>query len=181
MIVQESEKELDVPIDEVWDWVKKLENIVSLIPRVKIVEMRDERKAKVQGLLFRFLNPPEEITMGEAETVEVNEKEKYTRSITEGKIFKIETCLKCEKMGESKTKIEMSLRGELKGLAGTLLEKILFFPFISDAVLSARIEEILDKLGNRLEKYMRKKWKNKLENKIKKLDKDYSPEKIEEI
>ncbi len=174
MIEQESEKKLDVPVDVVWNWVKKLENITSLIPRVEIVEKITEKKAKVKGNVFRILNPPEEIIVGEAETVETNEEEKYTRSITEGRIFRIETFLKCGENKENQTKIQMKAKAELKGFAGTLLEKIIFIPIISDAILTNQIDEILNELGRRLEKYMRKKWKNKLEKKIKKIEQNYS-------
>lgn len=171
MIRGKSEKKIKAPLEVIWNWVKDLENILSVIPRVEIIKMEGERKALVRGVLFRgILNLPDEIIAGETKTVEINEDEKYTRSVTESEIFKVETFLKCEKLSENKTNVQMKFEGGFKGLAGGLLEKILFLPLISKLTLSEEIDKILKGLGDSLEEHMRRKWHKKLEKKIKNIE-----------
>ncbi len=169
MIEEEAEVTIDVPLEEVWEWVKNLENITSIIPRVEIIEKIDDNHLKVRGDVLPFFDLPEEIAVGEAETVEVNDSEKYTRTITEGEAFKIETFLQCEKEGENETRIYMSADGELKGKAGTALEKIIFIPVTGPIIPAARIDEILQKLKENIKDHMRKHWKEELEKKTKEL------------
>ncbi len=170
MLKEEAEAIIDVPLDEVWDWVKNLENITSIIPRVEIIEKIEENHLIVRGDVLPFLNLPDEITTGEAKTIEVNEGKKHTRTITEGKIYKIETFLQCEEREENETRIFMKAEGELKGKAGTALEKLVFLPVTETLVPSARINDILQELKENIKEYMRKHWKEELEKKTKELE-----------
>lgn len=173
MIFEKSEREVDVPVDEVWDWVKELKNIVSVIPRVELFEMVNDRKAKVRGYIFPEIIPltiPEEIGGGIAETVEVDESEKYTRTITENEVFQLETYLECDEMEEGVTEIFMEVKGELKGLSGTILESMVFVSPVMKAVSGTQIDAILEDLGKNLKEYMRNYWKKELENKTEELE-----------
>ncbi len=173
MFVEEAEKFVDVPLDEVWDWVKELENIAAVIPRVEILEIISEREARVRAYpLPEFLpiSVPDEIASAKATTVEVNESEKYTRTITEGEIFRLETYLDCEEVSENESKLYMKAEGGLKGTAGSALEYLVFFSPITKAISGTQIEEILDSLGENLKEYMRRYWREELENKTKELE-----------
>lgn len=169
MIEEEAEVTINIPLEEVWEWVKNLENITSIIPRVEIIGKIDDNHLEVRGDVLPFFDLPEEIAVGEAETVEVNDSEKYTRTITEGEVFKMETFLQCEEKGENETRIYMSADGELKGKAGTALEKILFIPVTETIIPAARINAILQKLKENIKDHMRKHWKEELEKKTKEL------------
>ncbi len=173
MIFEEAERFVDVPAQEVWEWVKELENIVSVIPRVEIIEMRDEREGEARGHVLPDFLPfslPEELNVGEAKTVEVNESEMYTRTVTEGEVFRLETYLECEKVSENETRLYMRAEGELRGTTGTLLEYLLFFSPVTRIVTGTQIDRILSDLGENLKEYMRKYWREELEKKTKELE-----------
>ncbi len=173
MIVEEAERFVDVPIAEVWDWVKKLENIVKVIPRVEIIEMQDDREASVRGYVLPDNIPfslPEELAAGKAETVEVDESKKFTRTITQGEIFWLETFLQCEEISENETKLYMRAKGELKETTGTVLEYLLFFSPFTRIVTGTQINQILDDLGENLKEYMRKYWREELKKKTEELE-----------
>lgn len=170
MLREEAECFIDVPLEEVWEWAKDLENITSVIPRVEIKEKISEKEVIVRGVVLPVIDLPEQMTTGKARTIEVNESEKYTRTVTEGEIFEIETFFQCEESGENETKIYMEAKGNLKGFSGKLLEKILFLPITTKIVSSARVDEILKGVENNLKDYMRKHWKDQLEKKTKELE-----------
>lgn len=148
MVEEEDEKTIPVPIEIVWDWSKDIRNIVSVIPQIKIMEEISDRKLRVRGEIFRGSSLlPDELLIGESETIEVNETEKYTRSVTEGEIYQVETFLRCEKATENETRVKLKTKGKLKGFSGKILEKFIFLPGISKIALPRKIDEILGNWG----------------------------------
>lgn len=172
MILREANDVINIPIDRVWQWVKDFENIVSVIPRVVLLEMKGSRVGLVKGVLFPEVLPitlPEEIAVAEADMVEVNEPEKYTRTITQNDVIKIESFLECENLSENKTELHMAAKISLKGKSGDMLERLVSFtPFVK-LVTGTKIEEILDNLCVNLKDHTRNFWRKELEKKTKKL------------
>ena len=161
-----------IPTNRVWEWVKDFENIVSVIPRVDLLEMKDEREGVVKGVLFPEVLPitlPEEIAVAEAHMIEINESENYTRTIAQNDIFKLESFLECENLSENKTEIHMSAKISLKGFSGSILEEIVSLSPVVKLVTGTKIEEILDNLCVNLKSHTRNFWRKELEKKTNKL------------
>lgn len=154
-MIEEAEKTIDVPLENVWELFKDLENITSLFPGLEIIEKIDDNELLVSGESLPFLDLLEEVNEGEMETVEVNDSERYTRTIIKGESFEIEIFLQCEEKEENKTKIYLKIEGELKEKEGE--------------TPSVRINEILQNLEENIKEYMRKHWKEKFEKKTEEL------------
>jgi len=172
LILREADDVINIPTDRVWEWVKDFENIISVIPRVKLLEMERDREGVVKGVLFpEFLpiNLPEEIAVAEAHMIEVNESENYTRTITQNDIFKLESFLECENISENKTEIHMAAKISLKGFSGSILEGLVSFSPIVKVVTGTKIGEILDNLCVNLKSHTRNFWRKELEKKTNKL------------
>ncbi len=170
MIEIEAEKKIDIPIDEVWEWIKNPENIDSALPIVEIIDKTEEGRILRTTLLDGSLSMPEEITTGKSRQVEVDEAEKYAKSVIEGEIWTVEASTKCEEISENETKIYFKGRGGFKGLAGSLLEKMLFFTPFSNIALEGQIEEVMDEFARKIRKHMRERWRKALEEKTKELE-----------
>jgi|GEM_PF-2031470 len=169
MIRETAKTTLDVPLDYVWEWIKDLENIVSKIPKVEIIEKLGDSKLKVRGNFLPLFNLPGEMNVAEAETVEVNEREKYTRTITKNEIFEMRTRLECEEVNDDETRIFMEVEADLEGSSGDVVERIIYNPITKLIVPSTRINELLYGLTENIKDFMREHWREELKKKTEEL------------
>lgn len=165
------ERKIAVPIDVIWEWARDVRTVASAISRVEVLDERGQEELLIRPNILRgFLSLPDELRIGETVLAERNDSEKHVMAVTENEGYRFETSLDLEEVSESKTKTKVKVRAELKEISGKVLEKFIFFPVISNIVLQKRVSEILDKLLIDLENYMRKRWREKISDRIRDLD-----------
>lgn len=143
------EDQVEVPLEKAWEWAKPIGNQLSAMSQIRAIEEKSDLEARIEvDLGLRVL--PKQIVEAESKTVEVNEEEKYTRSITKGEIFDAETFIKLESISENETKVSFYIKGEFKGWTGRMLERAM------KAMVQRRLDEALGEYCWRMEQQIKR-------------------------